>query len=168
MRYRVVSKSVILFVIFSFLAVNTCCISFVHADQSSAGSDIASAQSKLIQCFDAAKAAENAGANISALTDTLNDAGFLLSKAELAYSSGDYSGADTLAIQSQNELISFVSTANSLQSNAEQKQNVNFLLDFVVPIASVMAIIVGSFVVWALLKRKYEPAGVQLHEPATV
>ena len=159
MRFRVISKSVVLFLVLFLLFVTGCLPAFVRADQSFASSELASTQSKLVECFNAAKVAEAAGANISQLTSTLNVAGSLFSQAELAYSSGNFSGAEALAVQSQNELSNFVSTASSLQSAAAQKQNVDFFLNFGVPIVGAVVVIVGSFSVWALLKRKYERTG---------
>jgi hypothetical protein len=158
MRFRVISKSVVLFLALFLLLVTGCLPAFVRADQSSASSELASTQSKLVECFNAAKAAEAAGANISELTSTLNVAGSLFSHAELAYSSGNFSGAEALAVQSQNELSNFVSTASSLQSAAAQKQNIDFYLNFVAPIVGAVAVVVGSFLIWVLLKRKYGSA----------
>ena len=159
MRCRVIIKRVVFFLVLSLLFVTGFLPASVRADQSSASSVLASTESKLVECFNAAKAAEAAGANISELTSTLNVAGSLFSQAEFAYSSGNFSGAETLAVQSQNELSNFVSTASSLQSAAAEKQNLDFYLNFVGPIVGAVAVIVGSFAVWVLLKRKYERVG---------
>jgi hypothetical protein len=159
MRFRVASKSVVLFLALFLLVVTGCLPSVAHADQSSASSELASAQSKLVECFNAAKAAEAAGANVSELISTLNVAGSLFSQAMFAYSSGNFSGAYALAVQSQSELSNFVSTASSLRSAAAQKQNVDFYLNFVGSIVGAVAVIAASFVVWVLLKHRYERAG---------
>jgi len=159
MRFRVIIKTVVFFLVLSLLFVTGFLPASVRADQSSASSVLASTESKLVECFNAAKAAEAAGANISGLTSTLNVAGSLFSQAEFAYSSGNFSGAEALAVQSQNELSNLVSTASSLQSAAAQKQNLDFYLTFVGPIVGAVAVIVGSFVVWTLLKRKNERTG---------
>jgi hypothetical protein len=160
MRFTVFGKSSVLFLVL-FLAVATGCLpAFVCADpQSSAGSEIALAQNKLVECYHAATVAEAAGANISSLTSKLNEAGSLFSQAEFAYSSGNFSGAYTLAFQSQNELSNFVYAANLLQSSASQKQSTDFLLNFVVPIIVAFAIIDVSAAVYVLLKHKYARAG---------
>jgi hypothetical protein len=63
------------------------------AQQDSAQTAISSAQSTLVSCYSAAKDAEAAGANVTSLTATLNTAAGLLSQAELAYASSDYSTA---------------------------------------------------------------------------
>jgi hypothetical protein len=160
MKFRAASKSIVLFLALFMLVAAVCLPSFVHADtQSSANTELASARNELVECYNAARAAEAAGANISALTIKLNVAGSLFSQAQLAYSSGNFSGAYALALQSQNELSNFVSTASSLQSAASQKRNIDFFLNFVAPIVGAVAVIVGSFAVWALLKRRYARAG---------
>ncbi len=122
--------------------------------QSSAASAISAAQSKLVSCFDAARSAEAAGANISQLTSTLNDAGLLLSNAQLAYSNGNYGDAQNYASQSQNVLSNFVSNANSLQATAAQNRTIGTLY-FVGSILGSVVVVVGGVAVWVLLKRKY-------------
>jgi len=127
----------------------------VVAQQNDATSAISAAQNELIQCYDAARAAEAASANISQLTDRLNIASLLLSRAELAYSNGDFGSAESLATESQDELASFISEANSLQSSSEQNQNSDFWLNIVGSAVATVAVLVGSLTVWVLLKRKY-------------
>jgi hypothetical protein len=133
--------------------------SIVFAQQSNAASAISSAQSELVTCYEAARMAERSGANISQLTKTLNDVSSLLSRAELAFSTGDDDSAQNLAIQSQNELTNFISEANSLQTSATQNKLDSFLLNFVGSVSGTFAVIVGSLIVWFLLKRKYGNEG---------
>jgi len=160
MQFRVVCKSVVLFLALFLLVAAVCLPSFVHADtQSSANTELASARNELVECYNAARAAEAAGANITALTIKLNVAGSLFSQAQLAYSSGNFSGAYALALQSQNELSNFVSAASSLQSSASQKQSTDFLLNFLLPIIGAFAVIDVSVILWVLLKRRYERVG---------
>ena len=140
----------------------------VWAQQNDAASAISTAQSKLMQCYDAARAAEAASANISVLTSRLNSAGLLLSRAELAYSNSDIVSAQSLAVQSQKELASFVSDANSLQSSAAQSRSFDFLLSIVGSVVGTVVVLVGSVVVWGLLKRKYGNSGVQKSESDAV
>ena len=120
--------------VFLFL-VAACLPVVVHADSVSAGEAISTAKSKFVESYNAAKAAESAGANISDLTGLLNGAGLLLSKAESLYSSGNFQGAESLAALSQSNLGNFVSEANSLQNAASQRQNMDFLINFVGSIA---------------------------------
>jgi hypothetical protein len=132
--------------------------SIVYCQQNNA---ISAAQSKIAQCNDAARAAESSGANISQLTTRLNSAGLLLSRAEVAYSNGDGGLAASLASQCQSELASFVSDANSLQASAAQSRTFEFLLYIVGSVVGTFVVIIGSFLVWRLLKRKYANGGGQ-------
>ncbi len=131
----------------------------VHADQASAQTEIASAKAKLIECYSAAKAAEASGANISQLTNTLNNAGLMFSQAELAFSGGDFESAQNFAAQTRSALSAFVDTANSLQAAAAQERDQDFLVNFVGSIAGTAAVLVGSFGAWILLKKKYGNEG---------
>lgn len=142
--------------------------SVVWAQQNNAASAISAAQNKLVQCYDAARAAEASSANISSLTSRLNSAGLLLSRAELAYSDANFGSAQSLAVQSQNELASFVSDANSLQTSGAQSRTFDFLLNIVGSVVGTVAVLVGSVVVWVLLKRKYGNSGVQKSESDAV
>jgi len=167
MRFRRVSLGVLLLATISIAVLSV--PSAVWAQQNNAASAISTAQSKLVQCYDAATAAESEGANISSLTSRLNSAGLLLSNAELAYSNGDFASAQSLAVQSQSELASFVSDANSMQASAAQSRTSSFLLNVVGSIVGVVAVIVAAFVVWGFLKRKYgNDAGVQKSESDAV
>jgi hypothetical protein len=126
----------------------------VWAQQNGTSDAISAAQNKLVNCFDAAKSAEAAGANISQLTSTLNKAGLLLSNAQLAYSNGNYGDAQNFASQSQSLLTNFVSEANSLQAVATQHRNTDFLF-FVGSIVGSVIVIVAGIAIWVLLMKKY-------------
>ena len=130
----------------------------VWAEQSSAGTAISSAQNTILNCYNAAKEAEAAGANITAIVATLNEAGTLLSQAELAYAANDFDAAFNLAVQSQNALSDFIGEANTLKENALQQQNQDFLINVVGSIIGAFAVIVAGGVVWLLLKRKCQTA----------
>ena len=159
MRFFQVSLGFLLLAVISISVINM--PSVVWAQQDDAASAISAAQSKLVQCYDAARAAEAASANISQLTGGLNSAGLLLSRAQLAYSNSDFGSAQNLALQSQNELATFVSDAKSLQTSAANHRSFDFLFSFVGSIVGTVAVLVGSIVVWVLFKRKYGNTGVQ-------
>ncbi len=155
MRIIIHSRQGLLLAVVFLFSVAFLVPSHVHADQTSALSDLNSTRLKLADCYSAAKAAEAASANISLLTSSLNKAGLLLSRAESAYSNGDFYGTQSLAAQSQGELVDFVSVANSLQVAAAQRQEQDFLWNFLASIGGAVAVLGGSVVVWVLLKRKY-------------
>ncbi len=140
----------------------------VWASQTDAAAAISSAKNTIVNCYNAAKQAEAAGANITVLTDTLNKAGSLLSQAELAYATNDFDAALNLAIQSQTTLNNFVAEANALQETATQQQNQSFLINVVGSIAGTFAVIVAGLVAWLFLKRKYATSGARTSESSRV
>jgi hypothetical protein len=160
---RVSSRIFVLLLIIFFLIISVFYPSVVRADNSTAQNTIASVRKEIIDCFEAAKAAEAAGANISALTSTLDSASSLVSKAELAYSSGNFSEADSLVARVQASIINFVSTANSLQNEAIQKQKLDFLFNFVGSITVTVIVILSGVVTWVFFKRKYFSKGNRLN-----
>lgn len=133
----------------------------VWADQSGASNAISSAKNQLVSCYEAAREAEAAGANITSLAVVLNDAGLLLSQAEFAFSVGDYGAAQDYAVQSQGRLADFVSDANVLKVAGEGERNQDFLINVVGSAGGTVAVLVGSFALWSFLKKKYQAEGVQ-------
>ena len=153
--------ALLLFIVSAFLPL-------ARADQTDAPAAIASAKDQILICYQAAKEAEGAGANITALVAVLNDAGTLLSRAEFAYSISDFGTARDLAIQSQSILGVFISEANTSKETATQHRNQDFLINVVGSIAGTFAVIVAGFVAWRFLKTKYETAGAHTSEPSNV
>ena len=152
------SKKVLLASLF-FLLLIALFYSPVFASQSDAETSISSAKKMILGCYNAAKNAETAGANITTLTGTLNEAGLLLSKAELTYSKGDFDAAASLAVQSQNKLNNLIAEANSLRANAAKRQSQDFLVNMVGSLAGAFIIVGAGACVWVILKRRSETAG---------
>ncbi len=125
----------------------------VRAQSYEASSAISAAQTRLLSCFEEAKNAESAGANISNLTITLNEAGLFLSNAEAAYANNDFSSAETLALMSQKSLNNFESMADSLRVNAIASANWNFLVNIVGSFFGAIGVIAGSAFLWWFLKK---------------
>jgi maltodextrin utilization protein YvdJ len=125
----------------------------VKADQVDAQTAITSTKNILLNCFDAAKTAENAGANITSFINTLNDANTLLSNAEASYSENDFATAYSLALQSQNQLANFVAEINSVQNSAVKIEN-NHFWTAALSIAVAIAILAVGAVLWIYLGRK--------------
>jgi len=153
--------AILLFVISTFLPL-------VRADQTDAAAAIASAKEQILICYQAAKEAEGAGANITALVAVLNDAGTLLSRAEFAYSVSDFGTARDLAIQSQSTLGDFVPEANTLKETATQQRNQDFLINVVGSIIGTFAVLGAGIAAWIFLKRKYETVGAHKDESSRV
>jgi hypothetical protein len=133
--------------------------SVVLAQQNDSSSSISGAQNNLIQCYDAVKSAEFAGANVSKFTSKLNDAGLLLSDAKLAFANGNFGSAQDLAVQSNKEIASLFFDANSLKTSATQSRTFDFLLNIVGSVGGTIGVLVVSYLVWGLLKRKYGNSG---------
>jgi hypothetical protein len=135
--------------------------SIVWADQAGAANAISNARIQLVNCYNVAGTAEAAGANITMLTVTLNEAGWFLSQAEFAFSNGDFAGAQDYAVQSQGKLADFVSEANALLIVAAGRRNQDFLLTVVGSTGGTFAVLAGSFGFWSFLKKKHKNDGEQ-------
>ena len=133
----------------------------MFAEQSSADSPIVLAKQQIVTCYNAAKAAEAAGANISSLTSILNGAGLLLSQSELAYSKSDFATAQNLAVQTIQSLSNFVSEANVMRDTAAQLWTLDFYYNIVGSVVGTMVVIVAGFVVWRFVKKRFVPIEVK-------
>jgi len=118
------------------------------------------AEGKVLSCYKAVSEAEKAGANVGGLLDVLNEAGWFLSKAKLAYNQGDFDSAVVYANSCNSSLDGFVDQAESLRVNAEQAGYWDFMVNFVGSGVGALCVVVGGFVVWSFLK-KYEKAEVK-------
>lgn len=140
----------------------------VWAQQEGASSAISSARNTITSCYTAAREAEAAGANITALTATLNTAGSLLSQAEFAYTTNDFDAAVSLASQSQNTLANFIGEVTTLKETATQQQNQDFLINVVGSVIGAFAAIVAGFVVWVFVKKRYAQTEANVSESPRV
>jgi hypothetical protein len=148
------SRRVVFSVVFSLILFVIACPRLVLA-QGDAAAAIASAKQQIVVCYEAARDAEAAGANITGLTAILNDAGALLSSAESAYAVGDSGAASAFAVQSVGRLDGFVSAADALKATAEQQGSFDFWLYFVGSIVGTIVVIGGSYVLWVFLSKRY-------------
>jgi hypothetical protein len=133
-------------------------LSVSASSEADARSAVAVAQGKVVDCYTAVAEAAKAGANVTSLLVRLNDAGELLSQANLAYSAGNFDSARKFAVQSQTRLNGFVGEANASKENALQEQYWNFMVNVVGSLAGTAAVVLGGFVGWRLLKRKHRSA----------
>jgi hypothetical protein len=135
--------------------------------QTDAAAAVASAKEEIVACYQAARDAEAAGANITSLTAVLNDAGALLSSSEFAYAAGDFGAASDFAVQSVARLGGFVSAADALRETGEMQGD----FDFWVVVASVVgtvSVLGGSYALWIFLKRRYRRVGARAGESSGV
>jgi hypothetical protein len=135
----------------------------VVAAQTDAAAAITSAKEQIVTCYQAARDAEGAGANITSLTAILNDAGSLLSRAELAYSMNDFDTARDFAVQSQGRLDGFVSEATALKESAMQQRSQDFMINVVGSIVGAFAVLGAGAATWFLLKKRFKQPGASVH-----
>jgi len=141
---------------FACVLLAACAPSLVHgADEHDAGLAVASAESKVAECYNFALDAERAGANVSELLRVLDEAGDLLSKAELAYGVGDYDGAATYAAQCEGRLAGFEVQAQALRDSAAWQRQLDFMVNVVGSAAGTVAVLVGGWLVWRYLRKKH-------------
>lgn len=138
---------------FSAVSAPFCAFAVGEAD---AGSAIAVAEEKIVVCYRAVADADEAGANVTGLLLTINEAGDLLSRAKLAYKIGDFDSAVDFAVQSQEKLNGLETEASVLRENAMQQGYWDFMVYVVGSVVGAIVVVCGGFVVWFLLKRKYE------------
>ena len=136
--------------------------SFALADEANAAAAIASAEEKIIACYQAISEADGAGANTATLLIVLNEAGALLSHAHFAYNAGNFDAAADFAVQSQQRLNNFVAEANALKENALQQHHWDFMINVLGSIVGTAIVLCGSTVLWFLLKRKYRKSGSEV------
>ncbi|MEM2338379.1 MAG: hypothetical protein QXP06_07290 [Candidatus Bathyarchaeia archaeon] len=115
------------------------------------------AESKLLDCYRVVYEAEKAGANVSGLLKVLNEAGWLLSRAKLAYSNGDLNLAYEYALNCSQKLEGIASQADNLRLEAEHAGRMDFLINYVGSAVGSLAVAVGGYAVWILLKRRENP-----------
>jgi lipopolysaccharide biosynthesis regulator YciM len=146
-KTRLLAALVILF--FAFSQINA----LASASQGSAQSAINSAKATLKTCYEAMRQVEDAGANVEGLTQTLNDAAALLSKAELAYAAESYDDAANFAAQSRTQLNDFEAEVNT-QAEAAQQANTQGVLVMLVSLVASVALLCVGFAIWINLGKK--------------
>jgi hypothetical protein len=163
-RDLITSRTLIVLATVTFLSIIVL-PSSVLAGETEATAAIASAKQQIVSCYQAAREAESAGANITLLTTALDDAGVLLSNSEFAYLKNDFDAALSLAVQSRESLNNFVPQANALKETAIQQENFDFLFNIVGSVVGTFAVLGAGAAIWLFLKRRNAQAGEQPNEP---
>ena len=127
--------------------------------EAEAGSAVAAAEGRVVVCYRAAADADEAGANVTGLLVVLDEAGALLSKADLAYESGDFDSAFDYAVQSREKLDGFVDKADVLREAAVQGRYWDFMVNVLGSVVGAVVVVCGAYVVWVVLKRRYQRTG---------
>lgn len=135
----------------SFAVVGYC------SSEMDARSAVAEASQRVNTCYSTAADAAKAGANVTGLLVTLDDAGGLLSRAELALAKGEFDSASTMAHLCEERLVGFEDGAISLRDSASRLQTLNFAFGVVGSSVGAVLIVVLGFLLWPFLKKKYGP-----------
>ncbi len=120
---------------------------------------VEAAEGEVLSCYEAVADAQAAGANVSDLLGVLNEAGWLLSKAKLAYSHEDFDSAVSIANECRSILDGVVGQAESLKLDAERAAYWDFMVNFVGSSVGALCVVVSGCAVWVFLKRREESRG---------
>jgi hypothetical protein len=105
--------------------------------------------------FNAALNAEMAGANVSGLIVRLNEAGDLLTNAEIANSTGNLTEAESLAGQCIGIAESVTDDAKTLQSSGLAKAELVFRDTLAFSVVSIGVFVVVYMLLWRRFRRNY-------------
>jgi hypothetical protein len=133
---------------------------FAQTSKAEAASALVTSGNSVISAYQALLNASEAGANVSSLLVWLNDAGWFLSRAQIAFKSGDFDSALEYAAQCQGKLDGFVADADALKENAIYEHYMDFLVNVAGSIVGAVSIVCVSLISWFFLKRKYARAGI--------
>lgn len=123
--------------------------------ESDARALVSGAQQRMNTCYRAAADAAKAGANVTGLLSTLDDAGNSLSKAELALYQADFNSAYSLALESEGKLNGFEDVASGLKVSAVNAGSLDFAVNVVGSSVGAVVVLVLGFLVWRLLRKRY-------------
>lgn len=136
---------------------------FVFAvDEADARSAVVAAEERVVLCYESVAGADEAGADTVGLLALLDEAGMLLSRADLAYKMGDFGSAVNFSVQSREMLSGFVVEADVLRRAGMEQRYWDFMVNVVGSVVGTVVVVCGGFVVWFLLTRKYGKAGGQV------
>jgi hypothetical protein len=135
-------------------------IVLAQISEAEAASALATSENAVVSAYQTVSKAEEAGANVSSLLVRLNDAGWFLSRAQIAFKSGDFDSALEYAAQCQEKLNGFAADADALKENAIYEHYMDFLVNVAGSIVGAVSIVCVSLISWFFLKRKYARAGI--------
>lgn len=132
---------------------------FAVASEPEARAAVNEAQTRITLCYNAVADAESAGANVSELSNILNEAGTLLSRAQLALEQEKYDIALEFSSNCTQRLVGFTDAAEALRDTASQQRELDFVVNVIGSIVGTIAVVVGGWGAWVFLKRKYAETG---------
>ena len=155
------------FVLLVFLGLaSQLCVPIVLAQISEveAASALVTSENAVFSAYQAVSNASEAGANVSSLLVRLNESGWFLSRAQIAFKSGDFDSAVEFAVQCQGKLNGFAADADALKENAIYEHYMDFFVNVAGPIVEAVSVVCVSLIIWFFLKREYGHAGSVVDE----
>ena len=134
-------------------------IVLAQTSEAEAASALVTSENAVVSAYQAVSKAEEAGANVSSLLVRLNEAGWFLDRARVAYKSGDFDSTGSLATLCNEKLDGFVADADVLGETAIKEHYLDFFVNLAGSIIGAVGVVCVGFFVWFFLKRKYEKAG---------
>jgi len=147
-----------IFVATMFLAVASSC--FVNAvlaqgTKEEAAAALVHSEGTLASAYIAVLEAEELGANVSALLSQLNLAGEFLTRANMAYRSGNFDEVSLLANSSRDIGIEVEYEATKLKNSATSEGLQSMISTMILSVVGMAGIILGSYWVRLFLKKRY-------------
>lgn len=130
---------------------SVCCVR--GSDDASAS--VQEAESAVSEAFKAVLKDEQAGANVSGLLTTLNEAGSLLAEAEMAYRNGDSGGAEAYANSAYTKAESAMAEASSLLGSSQTDAANTLLYSLVFSVSGALVFLALLFLVWTRFKKRH-------------
>lgn len=132
-------------------------ILLVNAQSESAASlALTKAEETLALTHEAVMEAEQAGADVSSLLDTSNQAGEYLAEAYVWYRLGVFDKANQFAGLCSDTIEGVRNEAFELRDEANRLSETNFVADMIVSVVGVVVVLVSSYVAWRVFKRRYQ------------
>jgi hypothetical protein len=158
---RLSFRGVLAFLVVLMLAFFVVCAPFCvfAVDEAEADYSIAEAEERVVVCYRAVADADGAGANVTGLLGVLDEAGLLLSRADLAYMAGDFDSAFDFAVESREVLDGFVVEADALRDDSIQQRSWDFVVNVVGFVVGAAAVVCSGFIIWSSSKTRLERSG---------
>jgi len=132
-----------------------------------ASSKLAQADNAVTQAFVAVEAAQEAGANVSALLKEVNDANAVLAEAHTASRSGDNETASLKSDQAFNTVQNVFSEAESLERSAKYDSQARLVWTALLSSLGLSLLFVACLFGWRYLKKRYVRQALEM-QPAKV
>ena len=132
-----------------------------------ASSKIFQADDAVTQAFGAVKAAQEAGANVSALLTKVNEANTVLAEAHTAFRSGNNETASLKSDQAFNAVQSVVNEAESLKRSAESDSQGKLVWTALLSGVGLSLLFVACLFGWSFFERRYIKQALEMR-PAKV